>query len=61
MRTKALARVAGAAMVEMLERKRLLCHFLGLSKGQPCSQSPFLIANSTTYAAAPSGSITNRK
>ena len=43
MRTKALARVAGAAMVEMLERKRL-CHFPGLSRGRPCSQSPFLIA-----------------
>ena len=47
MRTKALARVAGAAIVEMLERKRH-CHFLGLSTGQPCSQSPFLIADSTT-------------
>jgi integrase len=39
--------LAGAAMVEMLERKRH-CHFLGLSRGRPCSQSPFLIAASTT-------------
>ena len=34
--------------------------FPGLRNGRPCAHSPFLIVVSTTYAAAPSGSIAKR-